>query len=133
LDTNNAGPYPANVTDEAYEAIPSQLLPLLRADSVGCVVRTGGTLQIQFSGIDGLAYAVQVSTDLVNWTSLSTNLPYGGVFTFLDFLPPGAPRRFYRSLLLPKAQGPLPGGDVTSAVSAFGERLWPFCSSAHQL
>ena len=92
---------PANITDEAYEAIPSQLLPLLRADSVGYAVQNGGRLQIQFSGSDGLAYAVQVSPNLVKWRTLSTNYPVGGVFRFVEIPPPGAPHRFYRSVLLP--------------------------------
>jgi hypothetical protein len=91
----------ASLTDEAYEAIPSQLLPLLRADSIGYVFQNGGALRIEFSGSDGLAYAVQVSTDLVNWSALTTNYPVGGVFCFVDVPPPGAPRRFYRSVLMP--------------------------------
>jgi hypothetical protein len=101
LNTNNADMRYASLTDEAYEAIPAQLLPLLRADSVASVLQSGGTLQIQFSGSDGLAYAVQVSTDLVHWTSLATNCPVGGRFTLLEIPAPGAPRRFYRSALLP--------------------------------
>jgi hypothetical protein len=101
LDTNNAAPYYASLTDEAYEAIPSQLLPLLRADSVGFAVQNGGTLQLQFSGDDAFSYAVQVSSDLLHWTSLATNYPLGGVFSFVEVPPPGTARRFYRSLLLP--------------------------------
>ena len=101
LNTNNAAMAYASLTDEAYEAIPSQLLPLLRADSVASVVQSGGTLQIQFSGSDGLAYAVQVSTDLVHWTSLATNCPVGGQFTLPNVPLLAAPRRFYRSALLP--------------------------------
>ena len=88
------------ISDEAYEAIPSQLLPLLRADSVGYAIQNGGSLQFQFSGSDGLAYAVQVSSDLVNWTSVSTNCPVDGIFSFLDVPSAEAPRRFYRSALL---------------------------------
>jgi hypothetical protein len=101
LDTNDAALSYASLTDEAYEAIPSQLLPLLRADSIGYVFQNGGALRIEFSGSDGLAYAVQVSTDLVNWSALTTNYPVGGVFCFVDVPPPGAPRRFYRSVLMP--------------------------------
>jgi hypothetical protein len=100
LDTNSVAPYYASLTDEAYEAIPSQLLPLLRADSIGYVFQTGGTLRIEFSGSDGLAYAIQVSTDLVNWSTLTTSYPVGGVISFVDVPLPGAPRRFYRSVLM---------------------------------
>jgi hypothetical protein len=63
--------------------------------------QNGSTLQILFSGIDGFAYAVQVFSNLLNWTSLSTNYPTGGVFDFMQVPPSSTPRRFYRSLLLP--------------------------------
>ena len=89
------------LTDEAYEAIPSQLLPLLRSDSIGSVSQSGGTFQVQFTGADGYAYAVQTSSNLRDWTAVSTNYPANGSFNFADTPPPGALRRFYRSLLWP--------------------------------
>jgi hypothetical protein len=89
------------LSDEAYEAIPSQLLPRLRADSIGSVVQNAGAVQLQFSGVEGAPYAVQVSSNLLNWTTLSTNYPVNGVFDFAEAPPPGAPSRFYRSVLLP--------------------------------
>ena len=88
-------------SDEEYEAIPSQLLPLLRPDSNGSVSQSGGTLQVQFTGADGYAYAVQTSSNLCTWTALSTNYPASGSFNFVDTPPPGFSRRFYRSVLLP--------------------------------
>jgi hypothetical protein len=92
---------PTDLSDEAYEAIPSQLLPLLRPDSIGSVSQSGGALQVQFSGSDGYAYAVQTSLNLLIWTPISTNYPANGFFNFADTLLPGSPRRYYRSLLLP--------------------------------
>ena len=92
---------PTDLSDEAYEAIPSQLLPLLRPDSIGSASQSGGALQVQFSGSDGYAYAVQSSSNLLCWTSISTNYPANGFFNFADTPPPGSPRRYYRSLLLP--------------------------------
>jgi hypothetical protein len=89
------------LSDEAYEAIPSQLLPLLRPDSIGYVSQNGGTLQVQFSGSDGYAYAVQSSSNLLSWTPVSTNYPANGFFNFTDSPALGSPRRYYRSLLLP--------------------------------
>ena len=89
------------MTDEAYEAIPSQLLPLLRPDSIGAVSQSGGTLQVEFSGIDGCAYVVQTSSNLLDWTAVSTNYPANGSFSFVDTPLPGSPRRFYRSVLWP--------------------------------
>ena len=88
------------ISDEAYEAIPSQLLPLLRVDSVGSVAFANGQMVIQFSGSDGHAYAIEVSPNLANWTSISTNWPVGGVINFTISPAPDAPAQFYRSVLL---------------------------------
>jgi hypothetical protein len=101
LNTNGATFFYSSMSDEACEALPSQLLPLLRPDSIGSASQNGGTLQIQFSGSDGFAYAVQTSSNLLNWTPISTNYPANGSFNFADTPPPGSPRRFYRSVLLP--------------------------------
>ncbi|MCX6926759.1 MAG: hypothetical protein NT154_26675 [Verrucomicrobia bacterium] len=89
------------ITDEAYEAIPAQLLPLLRPDWVGSVSQTGGILQFQFTGAEGYAYVVQTSSNLLDWTALITNYPANGFLNFLGTPPPGSPRRFYRSVLRP--------------------------------
>ena len=89
------------LTDEVYEMIPSQLLARLRADSVGTISSSNGLWRVQFTGFDGYPYAVEVSSDLAEWSPISTNVPAGGVFEFTEPLAPiGAPR-FYRSVLLP--------------------------------
>ena len=85
------------ISDAAYEAIPSQLLPLLRTDSIGSVTDSG-QMVIQFTGDDGHVYAVQSSCNLVNWTTISTNCPFGGTFTFTNTVT--AAPRFYRTVLL---------------------------------
>jgi len=101
LDTNGLAQLHSTVNDEACEALPSQLLPLLRPDSTTAVSLSGGTLQVQFSGADGFAYAVQTSSNLLNWTTISTNYPANGYFNFHDTPASGSPRRFYRSVLWP--------------------------------
>lgn len=91
----------STMNDVACEALPSQLLPLLRPDSTSSVSQSGGTLQVQFTGADGYAYAVQTSSNLLDWTAVSTNYPANGSFNFMDTPPPGSSRRFYRSILRP--------------------------------
>ncbi|HTL18622.1 MAG TPA: hypothetical protein VL793_15405, partial [Patescibacteria group bacterium] len=87
----------SRVTDAALEAIPSQLLGLLRSDSIASFETASGTNVIRFTGIDGNSYIIQTSADLINWSAVSTNSPENGVF---DFSPDvSSLGRFYRSAL----------------------------------
>jgi hypothetical protein len=88
------------ISDEAYEILPSQLLPLLRADSVGSIASTNGQITAQFTGYDNHTYAIEVSSNLVNWTSISTNPSVNGGFGFTNVTPANASPQFYRSVLL---------------------------------
>lgn len=89
------------ITDEAYEAIPAQLLPLLRPDSIGLLTPTNGDWTLWFSGADGYAYVLQTSTNLINWNNVSTNTPVQGGFNVPISPVSGSPNYFYRSQLLP--------------------------------
>jgi hypothetical protein len=99
LNLNSATQMQYGINDEAYETIPSQLLSRLRPDSVGGIISTNGQVVVQFTGYDGYAYAVGVSSNLTDWTLVSTNYPSNGVFNFPDTAGPRF--RFYRSILLP--------------------------------
>jgi hypothetical protein len=90
----------SNISDEAYEMIPSQLLSLLRVDSIGTVAPTNGQTSIQFTGSDGHLYAIEVSPDLENWTRISTNWPTGDVINFTNLPALNGKAQFYRSVLL---------------------------------
>lgn len=87
-------------SDEAYETVAAQLLERLRPDSVGSISETDGVVKVQFTGFDDYPYAVESSSDLLNWLPVSTNSPTNGVF---DFCPRAAEsnRQFFRSALLP--------------------------------
>ena len=89
------------ISDEAYEAIPAQLLPLLRQDSVGAIVQNNGAWNIQFSGSDEYTYGLQTSMDLVNWNTVSTNSPVQGYFSVPILPTPNPSKHFFRSVLLP--------------------------------
>lgn len=86
------------INDIAYEAIPSQLLPLLRMDSIGSVTPASGYAVIQFTGDDNHVYAIQISADLIHWTMLSTHCPVGGSFTITNT--GTASPEFYRTVLV---------------------------------
>jgi hypothetical protein len=91
----------AQISDEAYEIIPSQLLSLLCVGSAGAVVQTNGGWVVQFSGSDGYAYALQSSANLVNWITIGTNYPVQGSFSVQIYPASGSQNQFYRSVLLP--------------------------------
>mgnify|MGYP001548139207 CR=1 FL=1 len=99
LNRNNVNQINCGISDEAYEAIPSQLLPLLWIDSIGAMISTNGQMQVQFSGYDGYDYVIQVSSDLIHWINLSTNTPINGTFYFTVPVQSNLPQQFYRSLL----------------------------------
>jgi hypothetical protein len=88
------------ISDEAYEAIPSQMLSLLRTDSIGSVASLNGQIIVQFTGYDDHAYAVEVSSNLMDWTDLSTNYPSNGTFSFTNSAVLDGTPQFYRSILL---------------------------------
>ena len=100
LDTANTSETQYSISDEAYERIAAQLLFRVRADSFGSAISTSaGQATVQFSGTDGYSYAIQVSPDLLNWTTVSTNCPMNDVIQVS--IPTTASRQFYRSVLLP--------------------------------
>lgn len=100
LNWNDGVQQQRGINDEAYEIIPRQLLPLLRADSIGSVATATGPVVIQFTGYDGHDYAIEVSSNLADWTSIATNSPADGVFNFTNSPTPDANPQFYRSVLL---------------------------------
>jgi hypothetical protein len=56
---------------------------------------------VQVIGRSNVSFSLQVSTNLVTWTTLfNTNAP-AGVFDFLDNSPTNTPRRYYRAVVLP--------------------------------
>jgi hypothetical protein len=101
LNTSSVNQLKYGITDTEYEAIPAQLLPLLRPDSIGTLTATNGGWNLRFTGADGFNYAVQSSPDLANWTNVSTNAPTQGGFTVPIPGTSGSPNFFYRSVLLP--------------------------------
>jgi hypothetical protein len=101
LNTTSVNQMEFGISDAVYEAIPAQLLLLLRPDSIGTLSLTNGVVSLQFSGSDAYRYELQESTDLVNWIPISTNSPVQGSFNVSLPSVPNSPETFYRSVLLP--------------------------------
>jgi len=64
------------------------------------MISTNGQIQVQFTGYDGHSYAIQVSPDLLNWTSISTNSPVNGVINAAIPALGNTASQFYRSVLI---------------------------------
>ena len=100
LNWNDSIQQRLGISDEAYEILPGELLPLLRADSIGSVSSANGRFVPRFSAYDDHTYAIEVSSNLVNWVRISTNVPRSGSFSFTNAAPSGAGLQFYRSVLV---------------------------------
>jgi uncharacterized repeat protein (TIGR03806 family) len=58
-----------------------------------------GSFETQFWAPAGQTYILQASSDLVNWTSISTNDPSSAPFNWVDPNAANFPRRFYRVIV----------------------------------
>jgi hypothetical protein len=57
-----------------------------------------GQFELGFTGAVGSNYVLQASTNLINWTPLSTNLALTNFFNLLDPNATNFPSRYYRVL-----------------------------------
>lgn len=78
-----------------------------------------GAFQMQVAGISGQAWAVEFSTNLMNWISIFTNMA-GGTMDFVDTNAANVPYRFYRASLVTPPSPPLSVLNTTSNVTLVG-------------
>jgi len=60
-----------------------------------------GQFTLQIQGQTGVPYVVQTSADLINWTSISTNLLNSNVLNLTNAISPASPQQFWRAVWLP--------------------------------
>ena len=101
LQSTNVGNYAVQITNllgsvlssNALLSVYTSAVPVMNALSFS----TSNGIQFIVSGVPGFSYAVQMSTNLVDWAPLMTNdSPFGFADTNI-----GLPYRFYRSVYLP--------------------------------
>jgi hypothetical protein len=98
----DAGGYSVIVTNAAGNATSSVAMLKVFTTAAATLVSPAASSNGQFSfgatGVTGFNYAVQASTNLVDWRGLLTNT---APFTFTDANTPLFPSRFYRAVYLP--------------------------------
>lgn len=62
---------------------------------------TNNQFSLQLSGMPGRNYVLQASTNLLDWVSLSTNMPPATIGNLIDPQATNFPARFYRAVQLP--------------------------------
>jgi len=101
ISSDQAGPYIVIVTNSVGSVTSDvAFLTVYLTAAAELTLPTISTNQFQFSvtGVPYFNYAVQASTNLLDWASIETNTsPF--IFTDTNIYP----RRFYRSLYLPGA------------------------------
>ena len=76
-----------------YRALPVALAGDWSAATPGA----NGALRWSLNGLDGRTYVVEMSTNLVQWTGIATNVATGGRFEFTDPEPRLYRQRFFRA------------------------------------
>jgi hypothetical protein len=94
--TVNANAWEPGYIDSVVDAAQFTILPGIFFLSPGGF--TNGSFQMSFAGPAGSNYVLQVSTNLIEWTSISTNTPATSPFVLSDPNAPGDSSRFYRVL-----------------------------------
>jgi hypothetical protein len=102
VTANQAGSYFVIITNQVGSATSSNavlsIYPSAASFLNGVLFTAGNRLQFTVSGVPGYSYAVQTSTNLINWTWLVTNT---APFNFSDTNNPGLQQQFYRTVYLP--------------------------------
>ncbi|HTV63269.1 MAG TPA: immunoglobulin domain-containing protein, partial [Verrucomicrobiae bacterium] len=102
LQATNAGNYTVQVTNVFGSLVSSNATlslypsPVPAVNGISFSATNGMTFYV--AGVPGFNYAVEASTNLVDWQTLITNL---SPFSFLDTNATNLPRQFYRVVYLP--------------------------------
>ncbi|HEY3861831.1 MAG TPA: chitobiase/beta-hexosaminidase C-terminal domain-containing protein [Verrucomicrobiae bacterium] len=99
---SSSGPVTANAFEPGYVnsvAVSGLFTIVPPLDNLFAPGFAGGGFQMQFWAPAGQTYILQGSSDLMNWTSLSTNAPSAVPFSFSDSGASNFPSRFYRVIV----------------------------------
>lgn len=101
ISTNQAGVYKVTISNSLGTTNSTATLsvyPNLAAFLAPATPPSRGQFALTINGVAGFKYVVQASSNLVNWTSVKTNV---APFTFVETNANRFVRRYYRSFYLP--------------------------------
>jgi len=102
VDLSDAGSYFVVITSPYGSVISSNAVLSVYTTAAATLSEfsfaTNNGFQFQVAGVPGFNYAVQESTNLIDWLSLLTNT---SPFSFTDTNAAGFPQQFYRAVYLP--------------------------------
>jgi hypothetical protein len=102
VTADQAGVYSVTITNMAGSVTSSNAVLSVYATTAatlnGCSFACDNGFLFQVAGIPGFNYAVQVSTNLIDWVSLITN---ASPFCFTDANATNSPQQFYRTFYVP--------------------------------
>jgi len=81
------------ITAQASDVPSARLTPLGYTSNAQFLLRVDGTPNSKF--------AIEATTNFLQWTALKTNVLIGGTFDFIDNISPAAAQRFYCARLVP--------------------------------
>lgn len=87
-------------SEGAFNLALSGLLPSARIDTGRAARLPDGRFQLSIEGAAGQSFAIQASTNLVDWETLAVDTVLGGQVLFVDNGVPRSPQRFYRVMPL---------------------------------
>lgn len=107
VSPDSAGNYSVRIVNGVGSTTSSNAALIVLATTVSNVLNivSAGTgmvangFKIQLSGPAGSNYVIQASTDLKNWTSISTNTAPAGTVSYTDTAATNLPFRYYRAKL----------------------------------
>jgi len=101
---NNLGAGNYSFTAKAFDSLgvttnsaAVNIFVLTNATITSAALLTGGSFQFTLKGIAGQPYAIEASSNLLNWSALITNVAPANVFSVTDATSTNAVRRFYRT------------------------------------
>jgi hypothetical protein len=97
--SEDAGNFSVQVVNAVGSVTSSNATMIVLASTISSFGMVANGFKLQLSGPTGSNIVIQASTDLNNWTSISTNLASAGGISYTDTAAQFLPFRYYRAII----------------------------------